>query len=415
MAEDVPRPGPFEVVRLKEFRLYIIQRFFFIMAMRMVTTLVWWKMYLITKNPLALAFISLSEAIPAILLALYSGHIVDRSDKRNMLVRNVLLYGVCAAGLMVATNDQVGEHFGNHFVQFAIYGVIFCTGILRSFIGPTSSSIMSQLVPRTLLPNAVTWSSSVWMSGSVIGHATAGFMIAHAGYTPSFVLILVYLGIAATCAYAISHKPILHGNTTQRTWDSVKEGLQYVVKTKELLGAISLDLFAVLFGGAVAMIPFFADQILKVGPIGFGWLNAAADIGSITTVLLLTLFPLRRNQGRIMMLAVAGFGICIILFGLSKIYLLSFFALLCSGALDGVSVVIRGTILQLKTPDEMRGRVSSVNTMFISSSNEIGSFESGVAAKLMGVVNSVIFGGSMTLLVVIITWLKAPKLRKFEY
>lgn len=415
MADDASRPGPLEVVRLKEFRLYIIQRFFFIMSMRMVTTLIWWKMYLITKNPLSLAFISLSEAIPAISLALYSGHIVDKSDKRNMLLRNVILYGVCAFALMFVTSDFTERSFGTTFVQFAIYGVICCTGILRSFIGPTSSSIMSQLVPRTLLPNAVTWSSSVWMCGSVIGHATAGFMIAHAGYTPAFLLILFYLAIGAGCTYMIGHTPILHSNAGQKTWDSVKEGLRYVLKTKELLGAISLDLFAVLFGGAVAMIPFFADQVLQVGPIGFGWLNAASDIGSITTVLLLTLFPLRRKQGKLMMAAVAGFGICIILFGLSTIYLLSFLALLISGALDGVSVVIRGTILQLKTPDEMRGRVSSVNTMFISSSNEIGSFESGVAAKLMGVVPSVVFGGSMTLLVVIITWLKAPKLRKFEY
>jgi hypothetical protein len=195
----------------------------------------------------------------------------------------------------------------------------------------------------------------------------------------------------------------------------VKEGLRYVFKTKELLGAMSLDLFAVLFGGAVALIPVFASDILKVGPIGFGWLNAATDIGSVASILTMTIFPLKGKQGKILMFAVAGFGLCIITFGLSQVFWLSFAALLVSGTLDGISVVVRGTILQLKTPDELRGRVSSVSSMFISSSNELGLFESGVAAKILGVVPSVIFGGCMTLGVVIFTWFKAPSLRKMEY
>jgi predicted MFS family arabinose efflux permease len=200
-----------------------------------------------------------------------------------------------------------------------------------------------------------------------------------------------------------------------RTWESVKEGLRFVYKTKELLGALTLDLFAVLFGGAVALIPIYARDILKVGSEGFGILNGASDLGSIFIVIILTLFPPKKNQGKLLLLAVAGFGTCIIIFGISKIFLLSFAALMIAGMLDGISVVVRGTITQLKTPDHMRGRVMSVNSMFINSSNELGQFESGVAAKLMGTVTSVIFGGSMTLLVVIFTWLKAPTLRKMEY
>jgi MFS family permease len=188
-----------------------------------------------------------------------------------------------------------------------------------------------------------------------------------------------------------------------------------VFNTKEVLGALSLDLFAVLFGGAVAMIPVFAKDILKTGPIGFGWLNAASDIGSMIIIILLTLFPMQHKQGRRLLFAVGGFGCCIIIFALSKLYILSFVVLLLSGILDGISVVIRGTILQLKTPDQMRGRVMSVNSMFINSSNELGQFESGVAAKLLGVVPSVVFGGCMTLLVVVATWFKAPSLRKMEY
>jgi MFS family permease len=213
----------------------------------------------------------------------------------------------------------------------------------------------------------------------------------------------------------IEKKPILHTDLTIRAWDSVKEGLRFVFNHKILLGAISLDLFAVLFGGAVALIPEFADRILKVGAIGFGWLNAAIDIGSIIMIITITFFPLLKKQGRTLMMVVAGFGLCIIVFGISRFYWLSFAALVIAGMLDGISVVIRGTVLQLTTPDVMRGRVSSVNSMFINSSNELGQFESGFTARLMGAVPAVIFGGSMTLLVAILSWVKAPGLRKFEY
>jgi MFS family permease len=201
----------------------------------------------------------------------------------------------------------------------------------------------------------------------------------------------------------------------KRTWESVKEGLRFVFRTKEVLGAITLDLFAVLFGGAVAMVPVYARDILKIGPQGFGWLNAASDIGSICIVVLLTLAPIQKKHGRRLFFAVAGFGICIVVFALSKRFILSFAALMIAGMLDGISVVIRGTILQLKTPMELRGRVMSVNSMFINSSNELGQFESGVTAKIMGVIPSVVFGGCMTLFVVIATWFKAPSLRKLEY
>ena len=195
----------------------------------------------------------------------------------------------------------------------------------------------------------------------------------------------------------------------------MKEGLRFVYNTKELLGALTLDLFAVLFGGAVAMVPVYAKDVLHITPIGFGWLNAAGDIGSILIVVLLTLFPLRRHQGRVLLYAVGGFGLCIIVFGLSRLFWLSFAALLISGIMDGVSVVIRGTILQIKTPNELRGRVMSVNSMFINSSNELGQFESGVAARLLGLVPSVVFGGCMTIAVVISTWFKSPTIRKLNY
>lgn len=407
--------SPFVSIRIKEFRLFIIQRFFFIMGMRMIATVIGWKMYQLTKNPLALAFVGLSEAVPAISLALYSGHVVDKSDKRTLLLRMLVFYFLCSSAFLFITFQHTELSLGKKFVQFAIYGVMFCTGVVRSFSGPATSSILAQLVPKTILPNAVTWSSTTWLTASVLGHASAGFLVAYTGYTGTFLLIMLYIAIAAIALFQIERKPIVHSNKGQATWESVKEGVSYVFKTRELLGALSLDMLAVLFGGTTAMIPFFAGDILHVGAIGFGWLNAAADIGSMIIIITLTFFPLRKKQGMLLLFVVAGFGLSIITFGISTIYWLSFFALLVSGALDGISVVIRGTILQLKTPDEMRGRVSAVNSMFINSSNEIGAFESGAAAKLLGIVPSVIFGGAMTLLVVITMWFKAPTLRKFEY
>ena len=415
MEEQNRKVKAFDAINVPEFRLYIIMRFFFIMALRMTATVVGWKIYILTRNPFALGMIGLSEVIPAVSLALYAGHVIDKNDKRKMLLKSISFYLVCIIALLIIHMDFTEQHAGKKMVELSIYLVIFCTGIIRAFSGPTTNALIAQLVPKNILPNAVTWSSGTWLIASVLGHATAGFLIAHAGYTITFSVIITYIIVAIVCIALIGPKPIVNLNTEQRIWESMKEGLRHVFKTKELLGALSLDLFAVLFGGAVALIPVFAADILKVGAEGFGWLNAAADMGAITSIALLTFFPLQRNQGRILLYAVAGFGICIILFGLSKIFWLSFAALMLSGILDGVSVVVRSTILQLKTPDSMRGRVSSVNSMFINSSNELGQFESGLAAKLVGVIPAVVLGGSMTLFVVVITWLKAPSLRKLEY
>ena len=414
-AEKKRKGKGFEAINIVEFRLYIVMRFFFIMALRMIGTVVGWKIYMLTRNPLALGMIGLSEVIPAVSLALYAGHVIDKNDKRKMLLRSISFYLACAIALLIVHLDATEKYAGKQVIELSIYFVIFCTGIIRAFSGPISNSIIAQLVPKAILPNAVTLSSGTWLIASVIGHATAGFLIAHTGYTITFSVIITYILIAIGCTVYMTPKPIANPNLQQKTWESMKEGLRHVFRTKELLGALSLDLFAVLFGGAVALIPVFAADILKVGAEGFGWLNAAADIGAISSIALLTFFPLQRKQGLILLYAVAGFGICIIIFGLSKFFLLSFAALMLSGILDGVSVVVRSTILQLKTPDSMRGRVSSVNSMFINSSNELGQFESGVAAKLVGVVPAVVLGGAMTLLVVAITWLKAPSLRKLEY
>ena len=406
---------PFAAIRIKEFKNLVFGRFIFIIALRMMTTLVGWWIYQLTNTAFAIGLVGLSEVIPAVSSALYAGHVIDISEKRWMLLRGVLLYFVAASILLFLSFGFTKEHLANHWIAVCIYGVIFCTGIIRSFTGPVFNVILAYIVPKTVLQNATTWNQGAWLSASVTGHALGGLLIAYFGITGALTAIIIAILLGFIVLARLKPKPPLNEKGEQRTWESVNEGLRFVFRTKELLGAISLDLFAVLFGGAVAMVPVYARTVLHVGAIGYGWLNAASDIGSICIVVLLTIYPLQKKQGRTLMFAVAGFGACIIIFGLSRIYVISFLALMISGMLDGVSVVVRGTITQLKTPDNMRGRVLSVNSMFINSSNELGQFESGLAAHLLGNVPSVVFGGCMTLLVVIITWLKAPTLRKLEY
>jgi MFS family permease len=381
----------------------------------MVSTVVAYKLFQLTQSSFAIGLIGLSEFIPVFSLALYAGHIIDKTDKKTILLRGMMAYTVCAMALVMLTAQYFNQHLSITSQEYCFYAIIFVTGIIRAFVGPTSNAIVAQLVPRNILQFAANISSSTWLIASIVGHASAGFLIAGIGIHNTFIVILCSISMATLVISTLTKKPVLAIKHTTNAWQSVKEGLRFVLTHKIMLGAISLDLFAVLFGGAVALMPEFASKVLAVGPIGFGWLNAATDMGSMIVIVLLTLFPMRKKQGQRMMMAVAGFGICIIVFGLSTFYAISFIALLISGMCDGISVMVRGTILQLTTPDEMRGRVSSVNSMFINSSNELGMMESGIASRLMGLRPSVIFGGAMTLLVVIITWFKAPKLRKMEY
>lgn len=406
--------APFKVFKIPEFRNFILGRFVFIMGLRMMGTLLIWWMYELTHDPFNIGMIGLAEAVPAVLLALYAGYVVDKSDKRKLLLQCVFLFAICASILLATSSSWFQHSFQTRVTVILIYTVIFFTGVIRSFSGPTFSSIIASIVPREMLINASQLSSTSWLIASITGHAVAGFLIAWLNVTGTFVVVVSLIFLGLSFLFRLKSKP--PGITGEKkTLEAVSEGLNFVFKTKDVLAAISLDLFAVLFGGAVALVPVYAKDILHVGPIGFGWLNAATDIGSIIMVAALTIFPMKKKQGIKLLLAVAGFGACIIVFGLSKWYWLSFAALLFSGVLDGLSVVVRGNIMQLKTPDELRGRVMSVNSMFINSSNEIGQFESGVAAKLMGNVPSVVFGGCMTILVVIITWIKAPSLKKLEY
>jgi MFS family permease len=405
----------FAAVRIPEFKNLMLGRFTFIMSLRMMGTLVGWWVYELTNDPLAIGLVGLSEFLPAFSFALYAGHVIDKSEKRKLMLKGVSFYTLAALLLLLFSTNYITNHFSGYAIAIGIYAVIFCTGIVRAFTGPTFSAVLASVVPRQILQNATTWNQGTWLSASVTGHATGGFLIWQLGISGTLIIICSLLILAFFLLRQLKPKPPMAQTVEKKTWESVKEGLRFVFQTKEILGAFTLDMFAVLFGGAVAIVPVYAKDILKVGPMGFGWLNAAIDIGAIIIIILLTIFPMKKAQGKKLMLAVAGFGICIICFALSEWFILSFAALLIAGMLDGVSVVVRGTVMQLKTPDHMRGRVSSVGSMFINSSNELGQFESGVAARLMGVTPSVVFGGCMTLIIVIFTWFKAPTLRKFEY
>ena len=405
----------FASIKIPEFRSLIFGRFLFVASLRMLATLIGWWVYQITKEPFAIGLIGLSEVIPALGMALYSGHYVDTHDKRSILLKSVLGYAIAASVLWFLSLPTASNLLHIKHITWFIYGVIFFTGFLRSFVGPSMNSILAFVVPHNILQNATTWNQGTWLSASVTGHAVGGLLIAFIGISNTLICIFLGIIISFLFFYRLKPKPPIKSEKEISTFRSIYEGLQFVYHTKALLGAMSLDMFAVLFGGAVAMIPVYATDILKIGPTGFGWLNAAIDIGAIISVVSLTLAPLKRKQGMKMLVAVAFFGICIIVFALSKSFLVSFLVLVLAGILDGISVVVRGTVMQLLTPDHMRGRVSSVSGMFILSSNELGQFESGLASKLMGVIPSVVFGGSITLLVSLITWFKAPTLRKFEY
>ena len=407
---------PIQTLKIPEFRNLMTGRFFLILSFRMLATLMGWWIYQLTKDPFAIGLIGLSEVIPAVSTALYAGHVIDNSEKKRLLL--ICNYAYVFLISLLAIPAFFGHqflHFSNLQISYFIYAVIFFTGFCRAFIGPIVPSMIPKIVSRDQLPNAITLTQGPFLTASVFGHALGGFLIHWIDISGTILVVVGLMLFSSLFFWQLNQHPSENSDVKMGVVKSMKEGIAYIYKTKEILGALCLDMFAVLFGGAVAMIPVFATDILKVGAEGFGLLNAASDLGSMCIILTLAFFPLTKNQGKILLIAVAGFGLCIIGFGLSKLYWLSFFLLVFSGMLDGISVVIRGTIVQLKTPDYIRGRVLSVNSIFIMSSNEMGQFESGVAAKLLGVVRSVVFGGTMTVLISLLVASKVPKLRKMNY
>lgn len=398
----------YAALRFQDFRFFLAARTCFTLAIQIQAVVVGWQIYQITKDPFSLGLIGLAEAVPAISVALYAGHLADITERKKIIMLCASLLVICASILFYFSLDvsAIVQNFGT----FPIYSVIFATGFARGFLQPANFSFMPQLIPREYYTNAITWYSTMWEIASVLGPGVGGYLIKLYGISVTYAVdgALMLLGIIFYIL--VKRKPLPPMTAEQGMIEKIKAGLKFVFNHQIVLSAISLDLFAVLFGGAVALLPVFASDILNAGSDGFGLLRAAPSLGAVAMAIYLTHYPIKKRIGKILLWCVAGFGFCMIGFGLSKLFWLSFALLVGSGIFDCVSVVVRGTLLHTQTPENMKGRVSAVNSMFVGSSNEIGAFESGAAAKLMGVVNSVVFGGVMTLLVVGVTAKKADKL-----
>ncbi len=404
--------NPYAALQVRDFRFFVSARLLITLAIMIQAVVVGWQVYEITKDALSLGLIGLAEAIPAITVSLYAGHLADVVERKKIIVVCVTTLVVCSMTLLYFTTHIGAFVLANGALP--IYTVIFVSGIARGFLSPASFSFMPQLISRDLYQNAIVWNSTLWegasVGGPIIGGLVYGFFDITAAYSVDVVLMLLGL----TCILLIPNRELPPVSEEQSIFAKIKAGIQFVFKNQIILSAISLDLFAVLFGGAVALLPIFADEILHVGKEGLGFLRSAQGIGAVIMAVYITRNPIRKNIGKILLWCVAGFGVCMIGFGLSTVFWLSMGLLILSGMFDCVSVIVRSTLIHTLTPENMKGRVSAVNSIFIGSSNEIGSFESGVAARLLGVVPSVIFGGLMTLGVVGITSLKAEKLRGLD-
>lgn len=384
----------------------------FTMAWQMQGVIVGWQVYEFTKDPFSLGLIGLSEAIPFIVTSFYGGHTADVVERKKLIIPFTSLYLVCAMCLLFFTFPFV--HVLDHGHTLPIYLVIGITGIARGFVAPAITAFFAQIVPRELYSNGIAWNSNVWHTAAVAGPAIGGLIYGFAGITWAYTTVVSLMLCTVLLFSLIAGRPLPPSEKIDSMFESLTAGLRFVFSNQVMLGALSLDMFAVLFGGAVAMLPVFASDVLKVGPEGLGIMRAAPFAGSILMGLFIAHRPPMNHAGKNLLLALVGFGVSTILFALSQNFYLSVFLLFLTGVFDNVSVIIRGTILQLLTPDHMRGRVSAINNIFIGSSNEIGAFESGTAAKLMGLVPSVIFGGVMTLAIVGITAWRAPTLRKLS-
>jgi len=416
-SQPIPKKDSFAALRHKDFRSYMVMRFFFTFAYQMQTTVLGFYIYQITHSKVAIAFVGLSEAIPAVGIALYGGYIADKYEKRKMLLLVVIAFLVSSLVMFIVTLQSMSSYIHYAWIIPIMYAMIFCNGVARAFYGPATFTIYTNSIPRELYPNASTWSSSVWQVASILGPMMAGFSYAFAGsingnlngISSTLGLVLIFLLIALVFVYRLRKYPAIFV-PKEGIWKSLSEGLHFVFNTKMMLYAMSLDLFSVFFGGVVALLPVFALDILKVGPEGLGLMRMASSLGAAITIAVMVRFTPMGKPWRNLLVAVAGFGGCIIGFGLSTSFYLSLLFLFGQGAFDAVSVIIRSTLMQLLTPDEMRGRVSAVSSMFIGSSNEIGDFESGIAAKLLNTIPAVLFGGSMTLLIVTFTYFKTKSL-----
>jgi MFS family permease len=401
------RHDPYAAFRFKAFRWFVVSLMAMVMSAQVQLVVVGWEIYQLTQDPLSLGLLGLSEVIPYLAVALYAGHVVDRRDRKFVsLLALVILLGASTALFVLALSEPTPTRVWPFYVVFGV------CGLARSFLQVSRSALVAEVVPRELFPNAATWRSSTWQAGTVAGPALGGILFATVGVRWTLG-INVGLGTLALIAMVlIRHRPTPLNAVRVPVIRNLLEGLRYVRGQRVILGALTLDLLAVFFGGVVAILPIFASDILRVGAEGFGALQAAPGAGAVLMAFVLAHRRPFRRAGPVLLASVTVFGLCILAFALSRSFMISVLLLAISGAADNASAVIRSTLIQVRVPPEMLGRVSSVNAMFIGSSNELGYFESGVAARLLGVVPSVLFGGTMTLLTVAVIAWKLPDVRK---
>ena len=404
------RHDPYVSLRNPNFVWYVASLVALTLGTQIQATVVAWQVYALTKDPLSLGLVGLAEALPFIGAALYAGHIADRHNRKVLSLMAVAVQVGCGIALLVLTMNSARFLAGGVWPIYAVVGV---SGLARSFLQPARTALGAEIVPRATYANAVTWRSSLWQFASVVGPASGGVIYGFSGPRLAYVVeaILCTTAFVLFAQVAYSRQPVVARGGT--IGESLTTGIRFLMTQPVLLGAQLLDLFSVLFGGAPALLPIFAAEILHVGPHGLGVMRAAPAAGAVLVSVFLVHRKIRK-AGPTLFLCVGAFGLCWIFFALSKSFWLSLALLVLSGMVDNVSVIIRSTLLTLRTPLHMLGRVSAVNQIFIGSSNEIGSFESGVAAKLLGAVRSVIFGGIVTLGVVGVTAWKIPPLRKLD-
>ncbi|MBS1954287.1 MAG: MFS transporter [Cyanobacteria bacterium SZAS-4] len=402
--------SPYASLKIADFRALLAGRLLGTIALQIQSMAVGWQVYALTKDPLALGLVGLSEALPSIGVALYAGHVADRVDRRKIALWCLFTLVLCVgalSGCSAAIKD-------NSLLAGLIYLIIALSGFARGFYGPAVFGLTGDIVPREHYANAAAWGSAAWQASAVAGPIVGGILFLWLAAPATYLVSTLLLFGAFLLFLRVKARMKVEEKKEASVVENIKEGLQFVFSNQIILAAMAMDLFAVLFGGAVALLPIFTDEIFHMGPQALGILRAAPSVGALLVAAYLAHKPITKDAGYIFLYSVAGFGLCMIGFGLTQNFYIALVLLAVSGMLDGISVYLRGTIYQLLTPDDMKGRVSAVNNIFIGSSNEIGEFESGVAAKLLGLVRSVVVGGSLTLLVVIITAIKAPKLRKLD-
>jgi MFS family permease len=391
----------------RDFTLFQVARFLVVLATEMQSVAVGWQVYDLTKRPLDLGLVGLAQFLPGILLFLLAGHAADRVNRRNIILFCYIGFAACSALLLAITVQHSRT-------VYSIYATLLLLGVVRSFNGPAAQALLPQLVPEEHFANAVAWGASFFQAATILGPTLGGVVYAIAR-GPEAVYVLSLLFFATAFMTAVNIRPLRKlGSERGVSLTNLFAGFDYIWKNRLILGSISLDLFAVLLGGAVALLPVYAREILRTGPWGLGLLRSAPGIGAAATAVIVAHWPMRRRAGTTMLWCVAGFGIFTILFGLSRSLVLSLMSLLLVGATDMVSVVVRGTLVQLATPDEMRGRVSAVNMLFIGASNEFGQFESGITAQWFGTVPAVVLGGLGTLIVVSVWAWRFPALRRVD-